>query len=601
MGNFGSTEIDFSGTNAEFSVEAWANGPSSQIGPIGSANGAALIAKGHAANGTDKNEQFAIAVTAGSYVFWVTDSKENTATVTAKAGPDGNWHHIVGVCDFQGLSGSAGLTLYIDGTNSGTASLPGALIGGIIDSQDDVSVAAESSGPGPTYDLAYNGTVSQVAIYATNLSAIQVSNHFSAAYGSDLAPFITTQPVSVTNYVSYPAKLVVGAAGSTPLQYQWNQNGVPLPGATGNPLVFPSLTYTNAGTYTVGITNTLTGNIVTGILSAPVTVTVLAPPTNPPAIEGLVMHLTFDNTLEDATGRSNNATYMTSGTYTTNSNPISYVQGELGEAFSYETDVNTNTFANGGFTNAWYASLGVRPDLQFGTNNFTVSVWVQLPPNYEGGDLPFFCDVIGSTFSSPGFCFEPSFDLGGWGFSVLGPTGAGLGVYGAANSINDGNWHSLIYVMDRVGGAEVYLDGTVAPFTVEDATTSLAAAGNINSTNAAVIGQDPTGLYSFPGSPVFSSSAYIDDLGVWNRALTTLEAESIYLAAVSNQLSFAGVTNTTGTFSLAVLAGKQLQLTWSAGSIQSATNLSGPWTTLTNTSPFVVTPTGTNQFFRAKF
>jgi hypothetical protein len=359
--------------------------------------------------------------------------------------------------------------------------------------------------------------------------------------------------------------------------------------------VFSSLVSSNAGTYTVGITNVLTGNVVTGILSAPVTLTVLEPPKSPPPIAGLVMHLTFDGTLEDATGRGNNATYETSGTYTTNSNPISYVAGEIGEAFSYETDLNTNTPANGGYTNAWYASLGVRPDLQFGSNSFSVSLWIQLPADYEGGDLPFFTDVPGSTFGNPGYCFVPSFGEGGWACSVLGQTFAGLGVYGEANSINDGNWHSLIYVLDVVNGATIYLDGQVAVDTNEDGLTGLQAAGNINNTNIATIGQDPTGQY-----PV-SGSAYIDDLGVWNRALTTLEVESIYLGAISNQVSFTGATNVTGTFALTVLAGKQLQLTWSAGSLQSATDLGGPWITLTNTSPAVISPTNTRQFYRAQF
>jgi hypothetical protein len=32
----------------------------------------------------------------------------------------------------------------------------------------------------------------------------------------------------------------------------------------------------------------------------------------------------------------------------------------------------------------------------------------------------------------------------------------------------------------------------------------------------------------------------MDDLGVWRRALTALEASGIYLAGVSNHLSFTG-------------------------------------------------------------
>jgi hypothetical protein len=374
-----------------------------------------------------------------------------------------------------------------------------------------------------------------------------------------------------------------------PLSYQWNFVGTgPIAGATGNSFTIPSLTYANAGLYTVGITNTLTGGVVTGLVSAPVTIAVLAPPTNPPAISGLVMHLTFDNTLADATGRGNNATNEASGGAPLITND--YVPGELGEAFTYQTTVSSST------TNANYASLGVRPDLQFGASaSFTVSMWVQLPINYTGNDLPFFCDVVGSTFGYPGFCFEPSFGTvvaGGWGFSVFANSVAGEGVYGPVGSINDGNWHNLVYIIDRVKGASVYLDGTLSQGTVQAGTT-VVGIGNINSINAATIGQDPTGLYPQPGT------ANIDDLGVWQRALTPLEAASIYIAAVSNQLSFVGTPPST--FALKVLAGPKLQLTWSAGTLQSTTNLPGPWTAVAGaTSPYTNSPTGAQQFFRVQ-
>jgi hypothetical protein len=486
------------------------------------------------------------------------------------------------------------VTLYIDGKLSATGGTSALLSSGIVEQQDPISIGSESSGPDPTYELSYNGTIDEVAIYHTNLSAAQILAHYNAAYGPNLAPFITAQPVSATNYVSLPVTLTVGAAGTQPLNYQWNQNGVPVAGATANTLSILNLAYTDAGTYTVGVTNTLTGNVVTGIVSAPVTITVLQPPTNPPAISDLVMHLTFDNTLADATGRGNDATNEASGGAPLITND--YVQGIIGEAFTYQTTVNS------GSTNANYASVGVRPDLQFGSNiSFTVSMWVQLPTDYIGNDLPFFCDVIGSTFGHPGYCFEPTFGEtvgttvgwpGGWGFSVFDVNDVGVGVYGDQFTIDDGNWHSLVYVIDRVAGASVYLDGTNSHQNIQSGTT-VAGIGNINSTNAATIGQDPTGLYAQPGS------ANIDDLGVWTRALTPLEAASIYMAGISNQLSFTAPAS--ATLSLTVLPGKELELTWSSGTLQATTNLIGTWTNVTGaTSPYTNSPTGAQEFFRVK-
>lgn len=588
-------DINFAGKTSEFSIEAWANGGPNQI------SGAAVIAKGHSNNGTTANQQFAIIVTSGNYAFFVGDDKADEAAAVATTGPDGSWHHLVGVCDEVG----GAVTLYIDGAVASSASTSSLDAGGIINQLDPVSIGSESSGPDPTYDIPYDGTISQVAIYPTNLSPSQVYAHYAAAYGTNLAPFITTQPVSVTNYITYPVSLSVAAAGSVPLTYQWNKVGSgAISGATTATYTVANPSASDNGTYTVTIANNVgTTN------SLPATITILPVPTNPPSISSLVVHLTFDNTLEDASGRGNNATYETSGTFTTTSNPLTFVPGQIGEAFVYETDVNTNSFANGGLTNAYYATLGVRPDLQFGSSvSFTVSMWVQLPPNYgteetsySGNDLPFFTDTIGSTFGA-GYVFAPSFGgptadtPGGFAYS-LGGTTSTIGAYGAKDLINDGNWHNLIYVVDRTAAAVVvYLDGQVGAQTVE-AAGSVASVGDIDVANAATIGQDPTGLYP----QASDGQILIDDLGVWTRALTPLEAESIFLAGSVNQLSFTGATNTL-TLTTTTTNGTQLTLSFGSGTLQGATNLSGPWTTISNiTSPYTVSPTNTLEFFRAKF
>jgi hypothetical protein len=281
-------------------------------------------------------------------------------------------------------------------------------------------------------------------------------------------------------------------------------------------------------------------------------------------------------------------------------NTNNYVPGEIGEAFTYSTSVSgTNVMAN-------YASIGVRPDLQFGSGNFSVSMWIQEPVNYTGDDLPFFCDVIGSTYGHPGFSFQPSNGMksgstagwpGAWGYSVYDSADTGTAYYGAEDQINDGLWHNLIYIIDRANGISVYVDGVVAQQNAPPGGggKSIIGVGSINSTNAATIGQDPTGQYAQDSQGNFS----IDDLGVWNRAITPLEAAGIFTAGSISQLSFTAPVVSTNTLSAANIHNGSLELSWSSGSLQSATNLSGPWITLTNaTSPLTTNTLGTAEFFR---
>jgi len=49
------------------------------------------------------------------------------------------------------------------------------------------------------------------------------------------------------------------------------------------------------------------------------------------------------------------------------------------------------------------------------------------------------------------------------------------------------------------------------------------------------------------------------------------------------------------------MPGGQLQLQWAQGTLLEATNLSGPWLTNATVSPFYLTPTGTQEYFRVQF
>src|SRR5262249_3798132 len=142
-----------------------------------------------------------------------------------------------------------------------------------------------------------------------------------------------------------------------------------------------------------------------------------------------------------------------------------------------------------GVTN--YVTLGVRPDLQFGSNvDFTVSFWVRQTNGSTYTNLPFFTDAIGST-GNGGYAFAPYAGQGGggWIWTVGGASSPSqFTSFPDANLINDGNWHHLAHVANRAASLTTYLDG------VQVDSQSIGFVGDINTANAATIGQDPTGL-----------------------------------------------------------------------------------------------------------
>ena len=147
-----------------------------------------------------------------------------------------------------------------------------------------------------------------------------------------------------------------------------------------------------------------------------------------------------------------------------------------------------------------------------------------------------------------------------------------------------------MHTFDRQASRYVtYLDGEPNR-AVLNAGTTLSAAGNIDNGRPATIGQDPTGFYGEAGS------GDIEDLGVWRKALTPLEASSIYMAAISNNLSFVAAP-----IRLSIQkSGSQVILSWPAGTLQSTTNLTVPFTDVTPVSPQTLTPTAPKVFYRVR-
>jgi sugar lactone lactonase YvrE len=168
----------------------------------------------------------------GSGNLYVADTDNHTIRIVSPAG-------VVGT-----VAGQAGFSGSTDGTGSSTRFYYPA------------GVAVDGSG--------------NVYVADTNNNSIRISGLFSG-------PVITTQPQSQTVNVGANVSFSVSATGVPAPTYQWQFNGTVIAGATGATFSLNNVQTTNAGTYTVIVTNSvssttsngasLTVNTVTATLS----------------------------------------------------------------------------------------------------------------------------------------------------------------------------------------------------------------------------------------------------------------------------------------------------------------------------------------------
>ncbi len=472
-------------------------------------------------------------------------------------GPEvsGQWAHLI-----LTYSSAVGSKTYINGIWDGG--------GPFVDFSRNLNTPFLIGAAGPYaggLQLFMDGEVDEVAVYNKALSDAQILKHYQTGlFGNSTAPFFVQQPATQAVLPGTAVSFTAVAQGSPTITYQWFKNGVAVAGATSTTLSVASVGYsTNADTYVLRA-----GNPVGTNFSAPATVRAF--PANPAfinATNGMVLHLKFDGDYSDSSGHGNSATAVGSPVIT---------NGIIGSgALTYNTDTSLGLYN--------YLALGTPTDLNFSSNvDFSVSLWVQLPAGELSGDLPFLSSAV-QSLNNPGFNFSPSYKLGGWAYS-LNPS---IAPNGANNSINNGQWHHLLYSFARTGLGVTYLDGVAVD------TRSILNAGDLDTGNAISIGQDPTGTYGETGV------ATIDDMVVWHRALTAYEAYAIHYVGVASGKS----VDSYGPVSISqTVVNGQIQFIYNGGTLQSATSLNGPWTAVPGaTAPYFAAPIGSGTlFYRVK-
>lgn len=154
-------------------------------------------------------------------------------------------------------------------------------------------------------------------------------------------------------------------------------------------------------------------------------------------------------------------------------------------------------------TRDWAISLGKLDDVYAGS--FTVSCWVNIPQTNTGV-------IIGN---------KESFNIAsGWNLSarfakhyLIQPFG-GAALEGFTGGLEK-KWRNIVYVVDRsTGTADIYLDGKK-----EKAFKLPSADAKLGEGLATVIGASAAGT--------FGTQCAVDEVGIWNRALSEAEITSI--------------------------------------------------------------------------
>ncbi|HTV39467.1 MAG TPA: LamG-like jellyroll fold domain-containing protein [Candidatus Sulfotelmatobacter sp.] len=176
----------------------------------------------------------------------------------------------------------------------------------------------------------------------------------------------------------------------------------------------------------------------------------------------------------------------------------------------------------------------------------------------------------------------------GNGNQAAGGTGQSAGDLMTAGVYNDGNWHQVVAV-NQTNFISIYVDGVLDTSGTPNAiTTTSVIPGN---TSDVMIGSDPT-YTNNPAGVGRSFAGQICEVAFFTNALTSAQVQGIYMSASTPLPEMLTLKNASN---------GQMQLNWSYGTLQVATNVCGPYLDVANiSSPYTVTTTNEQQFYRLR-
>ena len=330
----------------------------------------------------------------------------------------------------------------------------------------------------------FNGTASQVALtyVAGSIAVTSAPTNTTVAAGANVTFNVTA------------------STSGSQLTYQWRFDQANIPNANTSSYTITNVQIANAGNYSVLVTNS-NGSI----LTTPVFLTVIAPLVNAPnsALDpsNMVNWWTGDGNFDDIYGVTN----LTPNGF------LSYTNGKVGLAYRFDGSSAYLTSKGGEIAPPW-----------------TVSTWVYLQ-NTPGSSAALVGD---GTYS---------LKLQQYGEkNYVGFSHSGVADYYFEAGLSQNTWSHLAIVYTG-SQWQLYRNGALVTTTVY--TNGAADGATISGFELprAYIGVD-----TFSGSPSDFALAGLDELQIYNRALSATEIASIYNAGSAGLVrapAFTGVTN----------------------------------------------------------
>jgi hypothetical protein len=301
---------------------------------------------------------------------------------------------------------------------------------------------------------------------------------------SALAPVFQTQPKSQKASLGATVTLRALPAGTPPLQCQWQLDGTDLTdneritGSKSNLLVITGLRASDLGNYRLKVDNSY-GSATSGLA------VVTLPPDCASEWAGLVAWWRGENNVLDSAGLNNGSLIY-----------ATYGKGKVGAGF----------FLNGGINR-----IVSVPALDLSAGNaMTIETWIKpiaFEENLGAGILRQNSDWL-LTFSNNGAFLSFGLNAGGSYEELIVPI--------AAADYADGSWHHVAATYDG-SMKRVYRDG------IEIAAAAKTGTIAFSGTGGTIGGHSSDYPYDF-----FYGS--IDEMAIYNRALSASEIQSIYAA-----------------------------------------------------------------------
>ncbi len=352
-----------------------------------------------------------------------------------------------------------------------------------------------SEGSPPDQAHYWAGSMDEVTLYNRALSSNEIAAIYLAGSGgkcfTPMAPVITTQPTNQTVVVGQTAQFSVTATGTPPLSYQWTWNTTNLANATNATLVLTNVQFSQAGNYAVVVSN-----LADAVLSSNAVLTVNPVPSCDPAPSGLVSWWPGEGNADDLVGTNNGI--LQGG--------MSFGPGEVGQGFVF----------NG--TNA-YVRIPASGSLNVGAGGgFTIEGWIN--PVSTALEEPVVEWNNGSSWATHFWISVPSPDGTGAGClyaNILDSSGIAHSFSSAAGLVTSNEFQHVALTYDKSSGlAILYLNGVVI------------AQKNLGSFT-------PLTTYDLylgyrPRDPVSYWAGSMDEVSLYNRALSSNEIAAIYVA-----------------------------------------------------------------------